>query len=144
MKGANLLAMMQQLGVIKSFSRPANSNDNPFSEALFKTVKYCPIFPKKPFEQIEDARAWMKKFTQWYNFTHQHSGIKFVTPFQRHSELDKEILEKRKLVYQAAKEHRPLIRILIIYTLFPSIPCRSWGSQPNDATTILTNTGFNK
>jgi len=108
MKGANLLATMQQLGVIKSFSRPATSNDNPFSEALFKTVKYCPAFPKKPFEDIEQARAWMEKFTQWYNYTHHHSGIKFVTPSDRHTGLDKGILEKRKQVYEQAKQLQPL------------------------------------
>ena len=108
MKGANLLATMKQLGVVKSFSRPATSNDNPFSEALFKTVKYCPAFPKKPFECLSHARAWMEAFTQWYNFTHHHSGIKFVTPFQRHHGLDKEILQKRAQVYQKAKELNPL------------------------------------
>ena len=94
--------------VVKSFSRPATINDNPFSEALFKTVKYCPAFPKKPFECLSHARSWMEAFTQWYNFTHHHSGIKFVTPVQRHHGLDKEILQKRDQVYQKAKELNPL------------------------------------
>ena len=65
MKGATMLATMQNLGVIKSFSRPATSNDNPFSEALFKTVKYCPAYPRKPFKSLEQARTWMEDFTEW-------------------------------------------------------------------------------
>jgi putative transposase len=107
MKGATMLATMQNLGVIKSFSRPATSNDNPFSEAMFKTVKYCPAYPRKPFKNIEHARDWMGSFTQWYNMRHKHSGIKFVTPYQRHYGLDKEVLTKREQVYQSARLKMP-------------------------------------
>ena len=107
MKGATMLATMQNLGVIKSFSRPATSNDNPFSEALFKTVKYCPSYPRKPFKNIEHAVAWMESFTEWYNKKHRHSGIKFVTPYQRHYGLDEEILVKRRCIYEAAKLCNP-------------------------------------
>lgn len=107
MKGATMLATMQNLGVIKSFSRPATSNDNPFSEALFKTVKYCPAYPRKPFNSLEQAKAWMENFTEWYNKKHRHSGIKFVTPYQRHHGLDKEILDKRQRVYELAKIRNP-------------------------------------
>jgi len=107
MKGATMLSTMQSLGVIKSFSRPATSNDNPFSEALFKTIKYCPSYPRKPFKNIEGAEAWMVNFTEWYNKKHQHSGIKFVTPYQRHHGLDQEILAKRQSLYESTKLKNP-------------------------------------
>jgi putative transposase len=107
MKGATMLSTMQSLGVIKSFSRPATSNDNPFSEALFKTVKYCPSYPRKPFKDIKHAETWMGNFTLWYNTEHKHSGIKFVTPYQRHHGLDKGILMYRKEVYESAKSRNP-------------------------------------
>jgi putative transposase len=103
MKGTTMLSTMQSLCVIKSFSRPATSNVNPFSGALFRTVKYYPSYPKKSFKNIEDAEAWMANFTEWYNKKHRHSGIKFVTPYQRHHGLDKEILVKRQNIYEAAR-----------------------------------------
>lgn len=108
MKGCAMLVMMQNLGVIKSFSRPATSNDNPFSEALFKTIKYCPSYPGKPFKSIEAANEWMTKFVQFYNHEHKHSNISFVTPYQRHGGQDKTMLEKRKKVYEQAKKQHPL------------------------------------
>jgi len=105
MKGATMLATMQKLGVIPSFSRPSVSNDNPYSEALFKTLKYTPIYPVKPFESIEDTRVWVKKFTEWYNTQHRHSNLKYVTPQERHEGVDVEILEQRKIVYETAKKN---------------------------------------
>lgn len=107
MKGATMLATLQKLGVMPSFSRPGVSDDNPFSESLFKTMKYCPKFPSEGFESIEAARAWVKEFVEWYNNMHLHSGIKFVTPSQRHLGQDKEILIKRKKVYEEAKQKNP-------------------------------------
>ena len=107
MKGATMLATMQKLGVVPSFSRPSVSNDNAFSESLFKTLKYAPAYPSKPFESVEGARQWMARFTEWYNHTHHHSGLKFVTPEQRHSGKDKAILKQRKAVYEKAKRKRP-------------------------------------
>jgi len=107
MKGVTMLATLQKLGVVPSFSRPSVSDDNPFSESLFRTMKYTPSFPAKPFESIEAAREWVHGFVQWYNNEHRHSGIQFVTPNQRHQGLDKAILEKRKAVYEAAKEKNP-------------------------------------
>ena len=107
MKGATMLATLQRLGVVPSFSRPRVSNDNPYSESLFKTLKYCPEYPSKPFVGLENARAWVKSFENWYNNVHLHSGIKFVTPNDRHEGRDKEILEKRKEVYKTAKEKNP-------------------------------------
>jgi hypothetical protein len=94
--------------LVRSFSRPATSNDNPFSEALFKTVKYCTLYRRKPFENLKHAENWMENFTRWYNKSHLHSGIKFVTPYQRHHGLDKDILARRKHIYESAKLRTPL------------------------------------
>lgn len=107
MKGATMLATMQKLGIVPSFSRPSVSNDNPFSESLFKTLKYCPIYPTKPFEDIEAAIVWMQKFVNWYNTEHLHSGINFVTPDSKHNGNDIEILENRNEIYMAAKAKNP-------------------------------------
>ena len=107
MKGATMLATLQRLGVVPSFSRPRVSDDNPFSESLFKTLKYCPDFPSKPFTSIEAAEAWVKNFVYWYNNVHLHSGIKYVTPASRHAMLDNEILKNRKKVYEEAKLKKP-------------------------------------
>ncbi len=107
MKGATMLATLQKLGVVPSFSRPSVSDDNPFSESLFRTMKYRPEYPGKPFESIEAARAWVHTFVQWYNHEHRHSGIRHVTPGQRHSGEEKQILAARQALYQAAKERTP-------------------------------------
>jgi transposase InsO family protein len=107
MKGKTLLATMQVLGIVASFSRPHVSDDNPFSEALFRTLKYRPDYPDGPFVSIEAAQAWVDGFVRWYNEDHQHSGIRFVTPAQRHDGHDVAILENRKQVYAAARERNP-------------------------------------
>ncbi len=107
MKGATMLATLQQLGVIPSFSRPSVSNDNPYSESLFRTLKYRPEYPEIPFGELGEARNWVAGFVEWYNEEHLHSGIKFVTPSQRHAGKDADILAYRKTVYQAAKLKRP-------------------------------------
>jgi putative transposase len=107
MKGATMLGTMQNLGVMPSFSRPSVSNDNPYSESLFKTLKYHPGLPEKPFDTLDEARLWVAGFQQWYNEEHQHSAIKFVTPGQRHRGEDKEILSMRAVVYAMAKAARP-------------------------------------
>jgi len=106
-KGATMLGTLQNLGVAASFSRPSVSNDNPYSESLFKTLKYCPSYPEKGFENIDQAKDWVEKFVNWYNTVHLHSGIKFVTPDSRHNGDDHAILEARKEVYRAAKESNP-------------------------------------
>ncbi len=107
MKGATMLATLQELGVVPSFSRPSVSNDNPFSESVIRTLKYRPEYPEKAFSDLSAARGWVKKFVQWYNNEHCHSGIKFVTPTQRHLGEDVEILANRRLVYQKAKTQNP-------------------------------------
>ena len=107
MKGATMLATMQNLGVIPSFSRPSVSNDNPFSESLFKTLKYVPSMPEKPYENIEQAKGWVAQFVLWYNNEHKHSQIRYVTPSQRHSGEDISLLKAREKLYKAAKKKNP-------------------------------------
>lgn len=107
MKGATMLATLQELGVIPSFSRPSVSNDNPYSESLFRTLKYRPEYPEKPFSNLLSARVWVQGFVDWYNYEHLHSAIQFVTPMQRHTGEDIAILEKRKWVYEQAKLKKP-------------------------------------
>lgn len=108
MKSESMLAMMDRLGVTKSFSRPSVSNDNPFSEAAFKTMKYVPNYPEKPFETIDCARKWVHSFVKWYNVEHRHSGIRFVTPNEKHSGLDADILSRRSQTYVNAQSTAPL------------------------------------
>jgi putative transposase len=107
MKGATMLETLYKLGITPSNSRPRVSNDNPYSESLFKTLKYRPNYQPKGFESLEDARAWCKLFVHWYRFEHHHSGIKFLTPAERHAGKSEEILNHRKEVYEAAKAARP-------------------------------------
>lgn len=107
MKGATMLAMLQWLGVTPSLSRPRVSDDNPFSEALFKTLKFCPSFPEHGFASLEEAKIWVEKFVHWYNTEYLHSGINWVTPSSRHYEKDTEILKNRDDVYKAARAQNP-------------------------------------
>ena len=107
MKGATLLATLQALGIVPSFSRPRVSDDNPYSEALFRTLKYRPEYPDRPFEGLQEAKAWIQGFVRWYNTEHRHSGIKFLTPSSRHTGEAQQILLKRKEVYEQAKKRNP-------------------------------------
>ena len=107
MKGATMVATLKRLGVIPSFSRPSVSDDNPYSESLFKTIKYCPQYPSKPFASICSASEWVRSFVAWYNEEHLHSGIRFVTPGSRHRGEDIAILKRRNDVYQDAKRKQP-------------------------------------
>ena len=107
MRGEVMLVTLRRLGVVPSFSRSGVSSDNPYSESLFKTMKYVPYYPQKGFSEIVEARQWVDKFVTWYNTEHLHSAIKFVTPKQRHDGLDKEILLRRAYVYEQAREKNP-------------------------------------
>ncbi len=107
MTGATLLATLQALGVTPSFSRPRVSNDNPYSESLFRTAKYRPWYPERPFASLAEARAWVERFVAWYNHEHRHSAIRFVTPHQRHAAEDHGLLAQREVVYRAARARRP-------------------------------------
>jgi len=107
MKGSSLQATLHHLKISRSFSRPRVSNDNAFVESFFRTCKYRPNYPYKGFTDIESAQSWVLHFVTWYNEVHKHSGIKFVTPAQRHNGMAPEICEKRRLVYEAAKQRHP-------------------------------------
>ncbi len=107
MKGETMLATLRRLGVAASRSRPATSNDNPFSEALFRTLKYRPELPVKPLESLLHARRWVTQLVHWYNHEHRHSAIGFVTPHQRHQQVDRSLLEQRAQVYAAARQRHP-------------------------------------
>jgi len=107
MKGATMMATLHKLGVIPSFSRPSVSNDNPYSESLFRTMKYRPDYPAKPFENIEQAQSWIDGFVYWYNTQHLHSSLRFVTPDDRHFGREENILENRRNVYEIARGRNP-------------------------------------
>jgi transposase InsO family protein len=107
MKGSTMLATLQRLGVVPSFSRPRVSDDNPYSEALFRTLKYRPDYPSEAFSSLEHAREWTTFFVTWYNTEHRHSAIRFVTPDERYEGRDDNILAKRHHVYQLAREKNP-------------------------------------
>jgi len=107
MKGSTMLAMLQRLGIVPSFSRPRVSDDNPFPEALFRTLKYRPAFPRRPFESLEQAHTWVADFVAWYNTEHRHSGIRFVTPDQRHAGRDAALLHARRRLYERARQQHP-------------------------------------
>jgi putative transposase len=107
MTGATMVATLERLGVLPSLSRPAVSDDNPYSESLFKTLKYRPSYPDRAFSSIDHARAWVSRFVQWYNTEHLHSAIRFVTPGSRHLGKDPAILARRSVVYEKAKRQNP-------------------------------------
>jgi transposase InsO family protein len=107
MKGETMLATMQRLGVAPSRSRPSVSNDNPYSESLFRTLKYRPAMPVKPFETLFQARRWVTDLVRWYNNVHRHSAIGFVTPNQRHAGQDRDLLAGRAAVYETARQANP-------------------------------------
>ncbi len=108
MRAATLESRLEELGVLRSFSRPRVSNDNPYSESLFHTLKYRPDYPRRPFQSMEEACSWVAAFVGWYNDQHRHSGIRFVTPSQRHSGKAIEICRHRARVYELARQLHPL------------------------------------
>ena len=107
MKGATMLATLYQLGITPSNSRPRVSNDNPYAESLFKTLKYRPNYQPRGFATLEEARQWVMYFVNWYNHDHHHSGLNFLTPEQRRSGRGDEILASRHAVYEAARAEHP-------------------------------------
>lgn len=107
MKASTMLSTLQNLGVLPSFSRPRVSDDNAFSEALFRTLKYRPFYPSKPFNTLKEAEDWVEGFVHWYNFEHLHSAINFVTPATRHNRDDEKLLHFRKETFEKAKLKNP-------------------------------------
>jgi putative transposase len=107
LKATTVLAMLHWLGIEPSYSRPRVSDDNAFAEALFRTAKYRPEFPLKGLVDLDAARQWAGRFVHWYNHEHRHSGIRYVTPAQRHSSQDRGLLSARHALYQAAQASNP-------------------------------------
>lgn len=107
LKATTVLAMLNWLGVKPSYSRPRVSDDNAFAESLFRTAKYRPEFPSNGFDDLDAARAWAADFVRWYNHDHRHSGIRYVTPAQRHAGDDHAILQARHALYTQARELNP-------------------------------------
>ena len=101
-----LTFLLADLGVTKSHSRPYTSNDNPFSEAQFKTMKYRPDYPDR-FDSLLDAREWSQHFFDWYNFGHHHSALGLLTPADVHFGRAAEVLQQRQLVLQLAYDQHP-------------------------------------
>src|SRR5471032_2866897 len=107
LKATTVLAMLHWLGVKPSYSRPRVSDDKAFAESLFRTAKYRPEFPAKGFVDLDEARAWATHFVHWYNVEHRHSGIRYVSPAQRHAGDDHAILAARHELYVQARERNP-------------------------------------
>lgn len=107
MKGAIMLATLHELGVASSFSRPRVSNDNAYAETLFRTAKYCPLWPERPFDTLDEARAWVNRFVAWYNHEHRHSALNYVTPSQRHAGHANHLLAARDALYAKARQQHP-------------------------------------
>jgi transposase InsO family protein len=107
LKATTVLAMLNWLGVKPSYSRPRVSDDNAYAESLFRTAKYRPEFPTQGFADLDEARAWAAGFVHWYNVDHRHSGIRYVSPDQRHAGHDHRILADRHALYTQARELNP-------------------------------------
>ena len=107
LKATTVLAMLYWLGVKPSYSRPRVSDDNAYAESLFRTAKYRPEYPAKGFSDLAAARAWASNFVRWYNIDHRHSGIRYVSPAQRHAGDDDAILAARHELYVQARERNP-------------------------------------
>ena len=107
LKATTVLAMLNWLGVKPSYSRPRVSDDNAYAESLFRTAKYRPEFPAKGFADLDAARAWAVEFVGWYNHRHRHSGIRYVSPAQRHDGADHAILAARHALYLKARAENP-------------------------------------
>jgi putative transposase len=98
--------LMADLGVVKSHSRPHVSDDNPFSEAQFKTLKYYPGYPER-FGSLSDARAWARRFFDWYNNAHHHTGLGLLTPADVHLGRAEAVLGRRQAILQQAYQAHP-------------------------------------
>ena len=106
MTSKTVAGLLSDLEVTRSHSRPRVSNDNPYSESLFKTMKYGPTFPDR-FASLGDARAFISEFVDWYNHAHQHSGIGFHTPANVHYGFADSVAVKRSQTLAAARAQTP-------------------------------------
>lgn len=107
MKSLTLKAKMEELGITPSYSRPRVSDDNPYVESLFRTLKYVPSWPSNGFDSLEASRIWVEIFVTWYNTEHKHSRLNYVTPAERHSGQDTAILRRRAEVLMEHRKQKP-------------------------------------
>ena len=107
LRAATLESLLEELGVLRTFSRPRVSNDNPYSDSLFRTPKYRPDCPRRPFANKGEACQWVASFADCYNHWHRHSGIKSLTPHQRHNRDAVEICRHWAVVYEQARQQKP-------------------------------------
>jgi len=128
MKSGTLAQLLTDLGVSKTHSRPHVSNDNPFSEAAFKTLKYRPGYPER-FGSIEDARLFCREFFTWYNTDHRHSGIAMVTPENVHYNSHQIVLNARLLTLVKAYQLHPE-RFVKGTPLVQKVPSEVWINKP--------------
>jgi putative transposase len=137
-RGASMISkpvafLLADLGVTKTHSRPHVSNDNPYSESQFKTLKYRPGFPDR-FGCIEDARAFCQDFFRWYNTEHRHAGIGLMTPEAVHYERAADLYASRAAVLKAAYAAHPERFVHQVPTP-PALPTAAWINPPNATTT---------
>lgn len=128
MKSKVVAQLMADLGITKTHSRPSVSNDNPYSESQFKTLKYRPGFPDR-FGSIEDARSFCQDFFRWYNHDHKHSGIAYLTPKQVHYHESSLIIEGRKNALEQAFKKNPK-RFKNRCPKPPQLPTVAWINKP--------------
>ncbi len=107
MRGSMMIATLQWLGIVPSFSRPHVSDDNPYSEALFRTLKHTPAYPRLPFADIASAECWVARFVDWYNGVHRHSAIRYVTPDERYFGQEHAVLARRRELYERVRNATP-------------------------------------
>jgi putative transposase len=107
MRGSTMISTLQWLGVVPSFSRPHVSDDNPYSEALFRTLKDTPTYPRLPFADLASAERWVERFVDWYNGEHRHSAIRYVKPNERHFGREHDVLARRCELYERARRANP-------------------------------------
>jgi putative transposase len=128
MKSRSVALLLADLGVTKTHSRPYVSDDNPYSEAQFKTMKYRPAYPER-FGSIQDARAWARPFFHWYNHEHHHSGLALLTPATVHYGQAQAVLERRQETLRAAYVAHPE-RFVRGVPKPPSLPTEVWINKP--------------
>ena len=135
MKSKTVAQLLADMGVTKSHSRPQVSDDNPYSEAQFKTLKYCPEFPER-FGSPEDARAFCQSFFRWYNTEHHHTGIGLLTPETVHYGRAAEVIEKRRIVLEDAYRAHPE-RFFNGKPKSQDLPSAAWINRPDQGSEIV-------
>ena len=131
MRSKTVALLLADLGVTKTHSRPYVANDNPYSEAQFKTMKYRPDYPDR-FGSIQDARTWARPFFHWYNHEHHHSGLALLTPATVHYGQAQSVIDQRQMVLQAAYAARPE-RFVRGVPKPPSLPTEVWINKPQSS-----------